>query len=218
MSQLVKVWDLPTRLFHWSLVLLLAGMWYSGEQGGDFLQYHIWCGLGIAGLLIFRLIWGLVGSQTARFSYFIKGPRNIVRYLRGEVGEGELLGHNPLGGLMVLVMLLALLVQVVTGLFAADVDSYLYDGPLAKLLSSDWAETFTSIHQSSFNIILGLVALHITAILAYRILKRQNLVTPMITGYKPVSGKVVNLSFRSLWRAVLILLLSMTSAYCLLMV
>jgi cytochrome b len=99
MEKMIKVWDAPTRLFHWSLVLLFAGMWFTGEQGGDWLHYHIWCGEAIAALLLFRLIWGVVGSETARFRQFVKGPAAIRRYLRG--GEAEQPGHNPLGGLMV---------------------------------------------------------------------------------------------------------------------
>ncbi|NHR06016.1 hydrogenase [Chromobacterium haemolyticum] len=216
MTQMVKVWDVPTRLFHWALVILFCGMWYSGEQGGDWLQYHIWCGSGLASLLLFRLIWGVIGSQTARFGNFIKGPRSIVRYLRGELTENEQPGHNPLGGLMVLAMLLALLAQVGTGLFAADVDSYLYDGPLAKLLSGDAAEAATSFHKGFFNVILGLVGLHLLAIIAYRLFKKNNLVKAMITGKKAIAGDVPRLEFAPAVIALVALLVSSGGVYVLL--
>ncbi|MCP1289903.1 MULTISPECIES: cytochrome b/b6 domain-containing protein [unclassified Chromobacterium] len=216
MTQMVKVWDVPTRLFHWTLVILFGCMWYSGEQGGDWLQYHIWFGSCLASLLLFRLIWGVIGSQTARFSNFIKGPRNIVRYLRGELSENEQPGHNPLGGLMVLAMLLALLAQVSTGLFAADVDSYLYDGPLAKLLSGDMAEAATSFHKSFFNVILGLVGLHLLAIIAYRVFKKNNLVKAMITGNKAIAGDVPRLAFAPAIIALVALLVSSGGVYVLL--
>lgn len=204
MEKMIKVWDAPTRLFHWSLVLLFAGMWFSGKQGGDWLHYHIWCGEAIAVLLLFRLIWGVLGSETARFSQFVKGPATIRLYLRGELPEP--LGHNPLGGLMVLALLAVLLLQVGSGLFASDVDSYTFDGPLAKLISSGLSESITGFHKLLFNGILLLAAIHVTAIVAYRLLKKQNLVRPMLTGYKPLSGEPPQLFFRS-WRMALPILL-----------
>ncbi|MBA4709444.1 cytochrome b/b6 domain-containing protein [Aquitalea aquatica] len=205
MVQMIKVWDAPTRFFHWTLVALFAGMWFSGEQGGDWLRYHVLCGEAVAALLLFRLIWGVVGSETARFSQFIKGPAAIRRYLKGE-GDGKQLGHNPLGGLMVVALLTVLLLQVASGLFASDVDSYTFDGPLAKLIASGLSESITGFHKLLFNFILLLVAMHVAAIVAYRVLKKQNLVKPMLTGYQQVAGDVSPLRFRSGLVAVLALL------------
>jgi cytochrome b len=214
MEKMIKVWDAPTRLFHWSLVLLFGGMWFTGEQGGDWLHYHVWCGEAIAALLLFRLIWGVVGSQTARFSQFVKGPAAIRRYLRG--GQAEQPGHNPLGGLMVVALLLVLLVQVSSGLFSSDVDSYTFDGPLAKLIASGLSEAVTGFHKLFFNLILLLVAMHVAAIIAYRVLKKQNLVRPMLTGYQPAQGKAVPLYFRGWPVALLSLLLSCGGVWLLL--
>jgi len=216
MTHGVRVWDVPTRLFHWLLVAAFAGMWYSGKQGGDLLEYHIWCGIGIAGLLLFRLLWGVVGSETARFASFVRGPRQIVRYLKGELPEHEQPGHNPLGALMVLALLAVLLFQVGTGLFAADVDSYLYDGPLAARIDSGLAETLTSWHKLSFNLLLGLVGLHVLAIVVYRLVKRQNLVRAMLTGRKPLGTKAPTLHFASPVLAVLMAMLSAGGLYLLL--
>ncbi|WP_199153635.1 cytochrome b/b6 domain-containing protein [Chromobacterium sp. ASV23] len=213
MTQQVKVWDVPTRLFHWALVVLFGAMWFCAEQGGDWLQYHIYCGVALASLLVFRLIWGVVGSQTARFSSFVHGPRTIVRYLKGELPEREAPGHNPLGGWMVVVMLLALGAQVLTGLFAADVDSYLYDGPLAKHIDSGLAEAATGAHKLLFNGLLGLVALHLTAIVLYRLVKKQNLVGPMLTGYKKIAGEQPRLHFAHGALALAALLLSAGGLY-----
>ncbi|MEN6081059.1 cytochrome b/b6 domain-containing protein [Chromobacterium piscinae] len=213
MSQQVKVWDAPTRLFHWTLVGLFCAMWYCAEQGGEWLQYHIYCGVALASLLVFRLIWGVIGSQTARFSSFVRGPRAILRYLKGELPEHEAPGHNPLGGWMVVVMLLALCAQVLTGLFAADVDSYLYDGPLAKHVDGGLAEAATGVHKLLFNGLLGLVALHIAAIVLYRVVKKQNLVGPMLTGYKHMAGEKPRLRFAHGALALAALLLSAGGLY-----
>ncbi|MDN0081585.1 cytochrome b/b6 domain-containing protein [Crenobacter sp. SG2305] len=216
MMQGVRVWDAPTRLFHWSLVAGFAGMWYSGKQGGDLLQYHIWCGIGIAGLLLFRLLWGMVGSDTARFAHFVRGPGTIMRYLKGELAEHEQPGHNPLGALMVVALLGVLLFQVSTGLFSADVDSYLYDGPLAARIDSGLAEAITAWHKLSFNLLLGLVGLHVLAILIYKLVKKQNLVHAMVTGRKPLGGVAPRLRFASPVLAVLMALLSAGGVYLLL--
>ena len=216
MVKMIKIWDAPTRFFHWSLVLLFAGMWFSGEQGGDWLHYHVVCGELVAVLLLFRLVWGIVGSDTARFSQFVKGPATIRRYLKGELTDAQLPGHNPLGGLMVVALLTVLLLQVISGLFSSDVDSYVFDGPLAKVIASGLSESITHFHKAWFNLILMLVAMHVAAIVAYRVLKKQNLVRPMLTGYKPVTGIPPQLFFRS-WRvAVLTLLLSGGGVYLLL--
>ena len=136
MKMRVFVWDLPTRLFHWTLVLTFAGLWYSGTQGGEMLQYHIWLGYGMATLLLFRLIWGVLGSQTARFVQFVRGPASMLDYARGQLPEEKIPGHNPMGGMMVMLLLALLIAQVLTGLFAADIDSYAYDGPLVHLVDT----------------------------------------------------------------------------------
>lgn len=199
------VWDLPIRLFHWSMAGLFGLMWFTGEQGGDWLRYHQLAGVAVATLLIFRLLWGVLGSETARFRRFLAGPQTVRRYLLGELSEAERPGHNPLGGWMVVIMLVALSVQVLSGLFAADVDSYLYDGPLARHVASEVAESITAWHKASFGVLLALVSLHLLAILTYRMVKKKNLVLPMITGYKAVEAQVQPLRFASHRLALLLL-------------
>ncbi|MBV8048847.1 MAG: cytochrome b/b6 domain-containing protein [Paludibacterium sp.] len=208
MKQVVAVWDLPTRLFHWGLVGLFAGMWYTGSQGGDWLRYHIWCGEGVAVLLLFRMIWGFFGSQTARFSDFLPRPGVIRRYLRGQLSEHQLPGHNPLGGLMVLALILVLVCQVATGLFASDVDSYLYNGPLAHLIDAARSESVTDVHKTLFNLILLMVGVHVAAVLYHRVFKRHHLIGAMLSGRKAFDGEVAPLYFAPLRLALISLLVS----------
>jgi len=178
----VSVWDWPTRLFHWALVACIIGSYLSVEVFED-LDWHLRFGLTILGLLVFRLLWGLIGSTTARFASFVRGPRRVRAYAaawwRGEAPAHT--GHNPLGAVSVLAMLLLLAVQVGLGLFAND-DIY-WDGPLASHVAKETSDTLTELHELNFNLLLALIALHVLATLAY--LKRgQNLITPMLTGRK----------------------------------
>ena len=132
----IRIWDVPTRLFHWTLVGLIGFSWWSAEE--EHLDWHLWSGLAILSLLIFRLLWGLVGSSTARFANFVRGPKSILAYLKDMKGWRPI-GHSPLGALSVLAMLAAIAVQVGLGLFAIDKDG-LYEGPLAYLVSLDASE------------------------------------------------------------------------------
>jgi len=202
MKYVVAVWDVPTRLFHWALVGLVAAMWLSGEVGGDWLRIHILCGEAIAVLLLFRVLWGFVGSQTARFGDFIKSPAVIRRYLSGQLPETAQPGHNPLGGLMVLALIVVLLLQVSTGLLSSDVDSYLYNGPLAHLVSDSLSESITAVHKLTFNLILLLVGVHVLAVAAHRVFKKQNLVRAMVTGRKQFDADVEPLRFAPLGAAI----------------
>lgn len=179
-----EVWDLPIRTFHWLLVVGILASWLTGEVFDSYLNWHLVIGEGMLGLIVFRLVWGVIGSESARFVHFVKGPAAIKAYIsefwidrRGRVW----LGHNPLGALSVLAMLLSLAVQVGTGLFAAA-DDYINYGPLNKFVSDGTASLLTEIHEVNFNILLGLVGLHLAAIAYYRFFKRENLVTPMVTG------------------------------------
>ena len=170
------VWDLPVRLFHWLLAALIAFSWWSVEY--DHTSWHIWSGCGILTLLIFRLLWGFVGSSTARFTSFIRGPRAVVDYLRGKwTGTG----HTPLGALSVVALLLAVSVQVGLGLFSEDEDG-IFMGPLAKRVSSDTSDKVRDIHSLWFYVVLGLIGLHVLAIVYYRLFRGKKLTKPMITG------------------------------------
>ncbi len=195
MKQKLKVWDLPTRLFHWTLVLAVAFMWYSAETGGNLLIWHLRVGLLIMGLIVFRICWGLWGSDTSRFANFVRGPGQIARYLKGSISENEQPGHNPLGALMVLALLAALLFQVTTGLFANDENTFTNSGYLNGLVGDDLGSTFRTLHVTFFNVLLTLIGIHIVTILIYKFLKKHDLVRPMFTGYKSIEGKLPALTF-----------------------
>ena len=196
-----RVWDGPTRVFHWLLVLLVAISWRTGETGA--LEWHLWSGYAILALLLFRLGWGVVGSDTARFASFVRGPRAILRYLRAS--EPGPPGHNPLGALSVVAMLLLLLAQVGLGLFAVDEDG-LESGPLSYLVSYEASERAADLHELAFNVLLAMIALHLLAILFYAAVRRRDLVRPMITGRAPVIAAAEPLRFSSWLRAALVLL------------
>jgi cytochrome b len=174
----VKLWDLPVRLVHWSFVLLLPMLWWTGENGE--LELHRLAGYIMLALVLFRMIWGVMGGATARFSNFLRGPATILRFMRGN-RDAPSVGHNPIGALSVIGMLALLFAQVAFGLFAQDVDG-IESGPLTYLVEYDTADWARGMHHLLFNVLLGLVGLHVLAILYYRLVKGTDLVTPMITG------------------------------------
>ena len=186
MTRIVKVWDLPVRLFHWSLVLLVVSSFVTGKLGGTWLEWHFRSGYCILSLVLFRVVWGLAGSQTARFSDFVHGPARVLAYARSLMSGRSPFhaGHNPMGGLMIVLMLVLLLVQATTGLFADD--DIAARGPLADKASGAIVSLFTTVHRININVILACVALHICAALFYLLVKKDNLIGPMITGSKSV--------------------------------
>jgi len=188
----ILVWDIPVRLFHWTLVILMAASYFSGRAGGDWMKLHFWSGYAILTLLLFRVCWGVVGSTTARFADFIKGPAAAVGHLRELLGRDRPreAGHNPLGGAMVVVLIFAVLLQVGTGLFSADTDMGTVSGPLTRLVSDPTIDKATSFHHFWVNVLLALVALHVLAVIVYLAWKRQNLIGAMITGRKPIDDVV----------------------------
>ncbi|MEA3298889.1 MAG: cytochrome b/b6 domain-containing protein [Pseudomonadota bacterium] len=182
----IKIWDLPIRIFHWLLPLLLGFSWYSAEN--RLMDWHRYSGYGILGLLSFRLCWGLWGSHTARFSSFVKSPARVLAYARGGgQGPSGFAGHNPLGGWSVVALLLLLAAQVGSGLFAVDVDG-LESGPLSYLVSFDGGRWLANVHGVSFNILLALVTVHLLAILWYEGVRKERLVLPMVHGHKALVG------------------------------
>lgn len=188
----ILIWDLPVRLFHWGLVVLLAVSYVTGQAGGDWMKLHFWSGYAILTLLLFRIAWGFIGSTTARFSDFVKGPGACLAYLKG-LSRGQRsfdIGHNPAGGAMVIVLLFAMLIQVGAGLFSADTDMGLFSGPLANLIPDKWVDRLTSFHSSWVNVLLVLIGLHVLAAIVYLVWKRQNLIGAMFSGHKP-RGDVV---------------------------
>lgn len=189
MKQKIKVWDAPTRLFHWLLVLLMGFMWYSATQGGDMLVWHLRGGLLMLALVVFRLCWGIWGSDTAKFSRFVRPFSEIRCYTQGQMSEDKLVGHNPLGALMVIALLVALVFQTATGLFAADENTFTNSGFLNHLVSEHAGTLARKIHVNFFNVLAVLAGVHIAAVLLYRFVKKQNLITPMINGFKTIDAQ-----------------------------
>lgn len=184
-----RIWDLPVRLTHWGFVLLLPALWWTGEEGE--LELHRQIGIVMLMLVLFRILWGIFGSSTARFANFVVGPKRILAYARSIfIKDGdEPVGHNPIGAWSVVALLLSLALQVGLGLIAQDVDG-IESGPLSHLVSYETSDAAREWHELVFNVILGLVALHLFAILFYVFGKKQNLVTPMITGRKRLPDQV----------------------------
>ncbi len=179
----VRVWDVPVRVFHWSIVVLVTLSWAAVENG--YLRVHLWSGLALLALLLFRIAWGFIGSTTARFSDFARGPKQAVAYLRA-MPRGvhqPYAGHNPAGGWMVMLLLAILLLQVTTGLFSND--GVRFNGPLAAQISSRLSDRLTSLHGTLFNFILLLVWMHVVAVLYYRWVRGESLIAAMINGRKP---------------------------------
>lgn len=175
----VRVWDIPTRLFHWLLLVLIGISWWSAEQRA--MDWHVLSGLAVMALVLFRLIWGFIGGSTARFSQFLRSPGAVLAYLRGGKAPHIVAGHNPIGGYSTLAMLLLLALQVSTGLFAVDVDG-IDSGPMSFLVSFDIGRTLAAIHELSFAALQLVVALHVVAILFYLLVRKRNLISPMFTG------------------------------------
>lgn len=178
-----KVWDVPTRLVHWGLAIGIATSWWSVENKA--MDIHYWSGLTILGLLIFRIYWGFAGPETARFASFIKGPMTVFGYIPKLFSKNyrAAFGHNPLGALSVVALLVAVLTQVSLGLFASDTDG-LFAGPLNRHVDYATAEEITDFHEDFFNVVLALVGLHLAAIAFYLVVKRINLIGPMLTGQR----------------------------------
>ena len=182
MKKIIRVWDLPIRLFHWLLVLCIAGSLISVNIGGNAIQWHAYFGYSILTLLIFRIIWGFVGSTHARFASFIPHPTAVLNYLQGK--SPRFLGHNPIGALSVLALLFALSVQVTTGLFVDD--EIAFQGPFAQYVSNATVSFLSQIHETNQVVIYTLITIHVAAIIYYRKFKGEDLIKPMINGDKEI--------------------------------
>ncbi len=181
LTRSVRLWDLPLRLFHWSLVIAVLVAIVSAKVGGEWMTLHGQAGLVIVGLLVFRLIWGVVGSKHARFFNFAPSLSSVRAYLRGQ-WQGR--GHNPLGALAVFLMLGLLLLQAIGGLFTDDEISF--TGPLAYLIESETAVRLTGWHHQLSDVVIAILVLHVVAIVVYRLFKKKNLIKPMITGVEQI--------------------------------
>ena len=208
----VRVWDLPVRLFHWVLVALLVALYLTGQYGR--LDLHMKLGQAVLVLVVWRVLWGLFGSETARFHRFLKGPAAAFAYGRSLLGPHALpvVGHNPLGGLMVVALLAVVLVQAGSGLFATD--DIVVEGPLYHLVSGKTASFLTTVHHYTINVLIALAAIHVAASLFYLLVKKENLIGPMVTGAKPLSAELPAPALASPLRA-LILLVAVAAAWIL---
>ena len=185
-SDRIRVWDVPTRIFHWALAVLVVFSFTTGTIGGGWMEWHLKSGYAILALLIFRLAWGAVGSQTARFASFLRGPSAAWKYARELFATGHLavIGHNPLGGWMVVMLIAVLLLQAATGLFADD--EIATQGPLAVMVSNALVSRMSAIHAYNSWVIVGAVAVHVLAIALYRWRFKVDLTSPMLHGWKSV--------------------------------
>ena len=202
-----RLWDGPTRIVHWGIVILIAFSWWSAKIGKN-MEWHRWSGYGVLGLILFRLMWGFVGSWTARFSSFVRGPAATLAYIKTLPSRkhADMPGHNPVGALSVLAILAAIVTQVTTGLFSVDIDG-IESGPLSDKVSFDTGRVFAKVHAWSFSVIEILIAVHIAAVVFYLTYKRSNLVAPMITGRRLFSADP-GLEFAPLWRAIVVALVA----------
>ena len=200
--RVVRVWDGFTRVTHWLLVVLMGVSWWTARR--HHMDYHRYSGYAFLGVLVFRLYWGVFGSTTARFAHFVKGPRSIWRYLRSSSRVRPAApGHNPLGALSVLALLGLLLAQVTLGLFCVDVDG-LESGPLSHSVTFETGRECSRLHHLGFDVLKAFIVLHIAAVMFYWIVRRDNLVRPMITGSKGWShGPLPHIEFAPRWHALL---------------
>lgn len=184
----VPIWDWPVRFVHWAIVLLLAVLLVTGKAGGDWLVWHMRAGETLLALVLFRILWGVAGSRHARFASFVRGPREVVTYARSLLRppRATFAGHNPLGGWMVVLLLVALLVQAGLGLFTND--DIMNEGPLVRHVSKDLSDWLSSLHRRNAWIVVGLASVHIVAVIGYLVAFRDNLITPMVTGRKRLDG------------------------------
>jgi cytochrome b len=205
----IRVWDLPTRVFHWLLAACVLASIVSAKVGGDAMVWHFRLGYAAFTLIAFRMLWGLVGGRWSRFASFVYAPGTVLRYLRGQGRPGEHLdvGHNPLGAFSVFGLLAVLAAQVGSGLCAEDDVSNI--GPFNKFVSGATAEALTHWHKKYGQwLVIGLVLLHVAAILYYLLRKKQNLVRPMWTGDKPLVRSVPASADHARSRALALLLVA----------
>ncbi len=188
----MRAWDLPTRLFHWALVFCIVSAWvsfeFAGQIGDPTLRWHRWNGYAILVLLVFRIIWGFAGGSTSRFSAFFNWPWTALGYLRDTFAgrHRRYLGHNPAGSWMIIALIVVVLAQAMLGLFTLE-HNELTAGPLQRLILDDenLTKLIQTLHGRGFYLILGLVAVHVTANVLYRVMTRDRLIEAMVTGSKP---------------------------------
>ena len=214
----IKVWDLPVRLFHWALVLLFVFQLVSGKIGGDLMAWHAYSGYCVLVLVIFRILWGFAGNTYARFASFLAGPKATLRYASRLWSREPVphVGHNPLGGWMVIAMVASLALQATSGLFAND--GLAFEGPPAALVTLDVSNILAQVHRWNLKVLLVLAGLHIAAVLFHWFVKRDNLTRAMFTGVKrfpeaAVPERSAPAPFAGKWRALALLMVAVASVY-----
>ncbi len=186
--QKILVWDLPIRLFHWLLMLDIIGLVVTAKLGGNAMEWHARLGYLALGLILFRLIWGVVGSYHARFGHFLRGPQAVMGYAKNLLNKNaeHYLGHNPIGGWSAVAMMASVAFQAVSGLFAND--DVLLDGPYVNLIGKEMSDFITKLHKLNSDLLLILIGVHVAAIAFYYFYKKDNLVKPMVTGQKIIKN------------------------------
>jgi cytochrome b len=214
----IPVWDVPVRLFHWALAVLVIFSYTTGRIGGGWLEWHMRSGYAILALLAFRLAWSVVGSETARLAAFVRGPRAAWIYARGLLSARHepYFGHNPLGGWMIVLMLAILVVQAGSGLFVDD--EIATQGPLAVKVSNAWVAQMSRVHSYNQWLILGAVALHVAAIAFYQWFLGIDLIGPMVHGRTVVAAPRQAPRFASGYLAAAIFALACAAVYYLVVV
>jgi cytochrome b len=180
----VKVWDFSIRLFHWSLVILIGFLWWSGTEGEE-MDNHVLAGYSVLALISYRIIWGFLGSHHAKFVNFVRSPIKTIKAIPEVISvrsDSHYVGHNPVGGWMVVLLILALMAQGITGL--GTTDDIFIDGPLVAYLDDDLISLFSSLHHQIADLLIALVILHLAAVLYHDAIKRERLIKAMVTGIK----------------------------------
>jgi len=210
----IRVWDVPVRITHWALVLSVGGLYATGEYHWLDMDWHFRFGYATLALVLFRLLWGVFGSEHARFADFLRGPSAILAYLRSlnRADSSAFLGHNPLGALGVVGLLLLILAQIATGLFSSDQIEVF--APLAERVSQDTSDWLTEWHQLGQQLLLILIAVHVIAVAGHYLWRRENLVGPMFTGRKHARAGE-HARWRPLWRAGLLFALALGAVWVL---
>lgn len=193
----IQVWDLPTRIFHWALVVMVFLAWFTADLLDSILWLHQWIGIGIIGLVSFRIAWGFVGSTYARFSQFLVDIDQVKTYLKG---EWHGVGHNPLGGWSVITMLALLSGLVITGLFA---NHHEFHAPFALVVGDWWSDVFTGIHEALFNVLFVVMLVHVLAMMVYKVILNKDLIQPMIDGHTLVDNDIDQSATGGGWLALL---------------
>ena len=205
-----RVWDWPVRITHWAIALAVLLCYGTAEYGWLDMQWHFYFGYSVLCLSVFRVLWGIFGSEHARFSDFVRGPGTIIKYLRGQLPNR--LGHNPLGALSVILLLVLLLAQSISGLFNSD--EVMWYGPLNERVSAKIANFMADVHERGETLLLIAIGLHIAAIAYHLLVKRENLMTPMLTGHTPSDQP--DARWASIWRALLLAAITVATLWALL--